>query len=182
MYRQEIIQDIALFTSTSKIRFYDSIFSNLDLSEFPKTTNKTGRKGYSKHALLRAFIVMKCECFSYITDLVDFLENNLIIAHYCGFNIMQKLPSYWTFDRFINSIDNSYISNLSKSIILQLFNKGILDSSFISLDSTPIKANTSFNNPKSFKKNKFSNDNQPSSDKDCSLGVHTATNQHNERN
>lgn len=182
IYLQEIIQDIALFTQTPKLNFYENLFSNLNLSDFPENFNKTGRKGYSKQALFCAFIVMKCECFSYITDLVDFLENNLLIAHYCGFNIMKKLPSYWTFDRFINNIDNNLISNLSKSIVLELFNKGILDASFISLDSTPIKANTSLNNPKSFKKNKFSKDNQPCSDKDCALGVHTATNQINERN
>lgn len=95
---------------------------------------------------------------------------------------MNKLLSYWIFDRFINNFDNDFISTLSKSIVLELFKMGILDSSFISLDSTPIKANTSLNNPKSFKKNKFAKTNQPSSDKDCALGVHTATNQINERN
>lgn len=50
------------------------------------------------------------------------------------------------------------------------------------LDSTPISTNTSQNNPKVFKKNKFSKDNQSKSDKDCRLSVHTASNQHNERN
>ena len=43
-------------------------------------------------------------------------------------------------------------------------------------------ANTSHNNPKSFKKDKFKSDNQPKSDKDCGLGVHAASNQHNEKN
>lgn len=37
------------------------------------------------------------------------------------------------------------------------------------------------NNPKVFSKNKFSKDNPPKSDPDCALGVHSATNQHNER-
>lgn len=44
------------------------------------------------------------------------------------------------------------------------------------MDSTPIKANTKLNNPKSFSKNKFSKDNQPKSDKDCKLGVYSASN------
>lgn len=44
------------------------------------------------------------------------------------------------------------------------------------MDSTPIKANTKLNNPKSFSKNKFSKDNQPKSDKDCKLGVYFASN------
>lgn len=65
--------------------------------------------------------------------------------------------------------------------VLQAAKLGLIDTSFISPDSTHVSANTHQNNPKSFAKNKFSKDNQPRSDKDCRLGVHTASNQHNER-
>lgn len=149
IYRQEIIQDITLFTS---------------------------------HAKLRAAIVMKCECFSCITDLLDYLQNNLLIAYYCGFNIVKPLPSYWTLDRFINSLDNDLLQNLMHSQVKKLYELGVIDTSFIALDSTPVMANTSQNNPKSFKKDKFKPENQPKSDKNCGLGVHTASNQHNEKN
>ena len=44
---------------------------------------------------------MKCEGFAQITDLMDYLDNNRLIAHYCGFNIIKPLPSYWTYDRFL---------------------------------------------------------------------------------
>ena len=125
---------------------------------------------------------MKCECFSCVTDLLDYLRNNLLISHYCGFNILKPLPSYWTFDRFIKNLDHNILKELMKSQVLKLSKMGIINTSFIALDSTPISANTSQNNPKSFKKNKFSKDNQPKNDKDCRLGVHTASNQHNERN
>ncbi|WP_367618482.1 transposase [Ruminococcus bicirculans (ex Wegman et al. 2014)] len=152
------------------------------MSEFPEYTAKTGRNGFSKRALLCAFIVMKCECFSCITDLIDYLNNNLIIAHYCGFNIMKPLPSHRTVDRFILELNNDLLKKLMKSQVLKLSKMGIIDTSFIALDSTPVSANTRQNNPKSFAKNKFSKDNQPRSDKDCGLGVHTASNQHNERN
>ena len=84
IYRQEILKDIRLFTSQPVAKFYDSLFLNLDLSfvpEFPKT----GRKGFSNHAMICSFIVMKCEGFSMITDLVDYLNNNLLIAHYWGY-------------------------------------------------------------------------------------------------
>ena len=104
--RQEILQDISFFTATPKTKFYDTLFSHLDVSPIKKAAASTGRKGFSKEALLCAFIVMKCEGFSQITDLVDYLSNNLIVAHYCGFNIMKRLPSYWTFDRFVRDIDN----------------------------------------------------------------------------
>ena len=49
------------------------------------------------------------------------------------------------------------------------------------LDSTPIAANTSQNNPKSFLSNKFKPDNQPKADTDCKLDVHTASNHTNEK-
>lgn len=181
IYRQEILQDITLFTSQPKAKFYSDLFLHLDLSEFPEFNANTGRKGFSNQAKLRAAIVMKCECFSCVTDLLDYLRNNLLIAHYCGFNIMKPLPSYWTLDRFINSLDNDLLQNLMHSQVKKLYELGVIDTSFIALDSTPIMANTSQNNPKSFKKDKFSPDNQPKSDKDCALGVHTASNQHNEK-
>lgn len=125
---------------------------------------------------------MKCECFSCITDLLDYLQNNLIIAHYCGFDILKALSSYWTLDRFINNSNNQHLKDLMKSQVLHLSEMGIIDTSFIALDSTPVYANTSQNNPKSFKKNKFVKYNQPKLDKECGLGVHTASNQVNERN
>lgn len=124
---------------------------------------------------------MRCECFSCIIDLLDYLQNNLLIAHYCGFNIMKPLPFYWTLDRFINGIDNELLQSLMHSQVKKLYEAGIIDASFIALDSTPIMANTSHNNPKSFKKDKLKSYNQPKSDKDCGLGVHTASNQHNEK-
>ena len=98
---------------------------------------------------------MKCECFFCITDLIDYLSNNLIIAYYCGFNIMKPLPSYWTFDRFIRNLDNNPLKNLMQSQVLKLSEMGIIDTSFIALGSTPISANTHQNNPKAFDKNKF---------------------------
>ena len=83
IYRQEFLQDIRLFTSQPKAKFYDNLFLNLDLPENFCKGNTTGRKKFPKYALLCAFIVMKCEGFSQITDLVDYLDNNRLIAHYC---------------------------------------------------------------------------------------------------
>lgn len=144
------------------------------------THAKTGRKS-QKEALLCAAIVMKCEGFGYITDLHDYLSNNLIIAHYCGFNILKKLPSYWTFDRFIRNLDNQILMGIMQSQVLKLSELGIIDTSFIGLDATPLAANTKQNNPKAFMTGKFSKDHQPKADKDCRLGVHTASNQQSEK-
>ena len=148
------------------------------MQEFPKT----GRKGFSNHSMICAFIVMKCEGFSMISDLVDYLNNNLLIAHYCGFDISLPLPSYWTFVRFLKNIDHVVLSDLMCSQVLQLASEGIIDTSFIGLDSTPVYANTSQNNPKSFLSNKFHPGNQPKADKDCALGIHSASNSTAEKN
>ena len=90
IYRQEIIQDVTLFTSQSAAAFYDKLFSSLDFT-LPRAA--TGRRGFPKEAMVCAFIVMKCEGFTQITDLMDYLDNNRLIAHYCGFDIMRPLPA-----------------------------------------------------------------------------------------
>lgn len=67
-----------------------------------------------------------------------------------------------------------------QSQVLALADKGLIDTSFIGLDP-PIATNTSQNNPKSFLNNKFNPSTQPKADKDRKLGVHTASNQANEK-
>jgi hypothetical protein len=94
---------------------------------------------------------------------------------------MKPLPSYWTFNRFIHNMDNKIFKDVMKKQVVNLAELGIVDTSFIGLDSTPVAANTSHNNPKSFRKSKFKKGNQPKADKDCKLGVHTASNQQNEK-
>ena len=182
IYRQEILKDVSLFTSQPKAKFYDELFINLDLSCIPAQNSKFGRASYSNHSMICAFIVMKCEGFSQISDLHDYLSNNLIIAHYCGFDISHELPSYAKFTRFIREFDNDILQTVMQSQVLKAADLSLIDSSFIALDATPVKANVSNNNPKSFKKNKFSKASPPKADKDCRLGVQTASNQHNEKN
>ena len=169
---------MTLFTSQSAAMFYDKLFSSLDFT-LPRAA--TGRRGFPKEAMVCAFIVMKCEGFAQITDLVDYLDNNRLIAHYCSFNIMEPLPSYWTYDRFLKKMDNAALKEIMAAQVKKLYEMGIVDASFIGLDSTPVMANTKQNNPKSFAKSKFSKENHPKSDPDCALGVHSASNQHNER-
>ena len=125
---------------------------------------------------------MKCEGLSMVSELVDYLNNNLLIAHYCGFDITKHLPSYWTFDRFLKNFDHALLTDIMHSQVSTLAYSGVIDTSFIGLDSTPVFANTYKNNPKSFASNKFKPNNQPKADKDCKLGVHTASNQINEKN
>ena len=112
---------------------------------------------------------------------MDYLDNNRLIAHYCGFNIMEPLPSYWTYDRCLRQLNNGALKSIMANLVRKLYELGVVDASFVGLDSTPVMANTKQNNPKSFAKSKFSKENHPKSDPDCALGVHSASNQHNER-
>lgn len=169
---------MTLFIFQSSAAFYDKLFRNLDFT-LPSAAN--GRRGFPKEAMVCAFIVMKCEGFSQITDLMDYLDNNRLIAHYCGFNIMEPLPSYWTYDRFLRRLDNTQLKSVMADLVRQLYELGIVDGSFIGLDYTPIMANTTQNNPKSFGKNKFSKEAHPKCDPDRALCVHSASNQRNER-
>ena len=122
IYRQEIIEDVTLFTSQSAAVFYDKLFTELD---FTLPGAATGRRGYPKEAMVCAFIVMKCEGFSQITDLEDYLDNNRLIAHYCGFNIMKPLPSYWTYDRFLKKLDNGELKNIMAQQVQKLYELGM---------------------------------------------------------
>ena len=98
--------------------------------------------------MMCAFIVMKCEGFSQITALADYLDNNRLIAHYCGFNILEPLLSCWTYDRFLRQLDNTELKTVVADLVRQRYELGVADASFI---ATPVMANT--NNPKSFVKN-----------------------------
>lgn len=113
-----------MFTSQSTAVFYDRLFSTLDY-KLPRAV--TGRKGFPKEAMLCAFLVMKCEGFSQISDLVDYLENNRLIAYYCGFNIMKPLPSYWTYARFLRQVNNSELKEIMAALVRKLYDEGIVD-------------------------------------------------------
>lgn len=181
--RQEILNIVDLFTSQPIINFYENLFDNIDFSSIPEfMQSKLGPKGYSQHALIRAFIVMNCEHFREITLLRDFLTTNLKIAQLCGFNITHTLPSYSVFQRFLKNFQNTTLKEIMKNQVNLLVNLNIISNSIVSIDSTPIKANTKYNNVKCFSKNKFSKDHQPKSDKDCRLGVHTANNEDTKKN
>lgn len=155
--RQEIFNIVDLFTPQPVIDFYEIIFDNIDLSSIPEfIESKRGPKGYSRHTLTRAFVVMNCEHLREITLLYDFLHSNLKITQLCGFDITRKLPSYSIFQRHIQNIENTNLKEVMKSQVNTLPNLGAINNSVVSIDSTPIKANTKYNIPKCFSKNKFS--------------------------
>ena len=125
---------------------------------------------------------MKCEGFSSNFGLTRLSVKQLNYCPLLWLDISHELPSYAKFTRFIREFDNDILQTVMQSQVLKAADLSLIDSSFFALDATPVKANVSNNNPKSFKKNKFSKASPPKSDKDCRLGVQTASNQHNEKN
>ncbi len=89
--------------------------------------------------MICAFIVMKCEGFSHITDLANYLDNNRLITHYCDFDTMKPLPAYWTYDRFLKKLDNGELKRNMAQQVKKLYGLGIVDVSFISLVQPCVK-------------------------------------------
>lgn len=119
---------------------------------------------------------MKIERFHWITQLIEYLDNNLIIAYFCGFDPAKKLPSYSSFDRFIQSFSYALLDQLMASQVQYLHTKTILSPAFVGIDSMPIFANTKLNNPHAFRFDKDGNLKQPKADLDCRLGAHSSSN------
>lgn len=65
--------------------FYNKLFIELN---FKLSSVATGRRGFPKDVMVCAFIVINCVGFSQITDLADYLNNNRLIAHYCGLAVV----------------------------------------------------------------------------------------------
>lgn len=170
-----------IITLKDKIsRYYRAIFKNLDLSSIPEyLPSVCGPKGYSRHALLKSFIVMKLESINLITELRYFLQNHHSVAKLCGF---QSLPSYSVFQRYIKNVDNNLLTHIMNELVKISIKLGFVKTENIAIDSTPIFANTKYNNPKCFSKHKFSKKKHPKSDKDCALGIHSANNEDAKKN
>ena len=63
----------------------------------------------------------------------DYLENNKLIAHYCGFDITKPLPSYWTYVRFLKNLDNGFLKQVMERQVLHLAKLGIVDASLLAI-------------------------------------------------
>lgn len=80
------------------------------------------------------------------------MNSNLTINQLCGFNITKKLPLYSVFKGHIKNLD---LKEVMKSQVKALIKLAAISNDIVSVDSTPIKTNTKYNNPKCFSKNKF---------------------------
>jgi len=176
-----------LYTNNSTTTFYEKLFMELDLSgveEFPRNSDKPtkheGRKTTSRHNLFRAFIVMKTQRFKSVSQLLDYLENNIAVALLCGFEF-GKIPGKDTFYDFLRCTPQSNFDTVMVANTLEMFDLGLVDFKNLIVDSMPIFANTKLNNPKSFAKNRFSRSKHVAADSTCKLGAHSASNDSNNK-
>jgi transposase len=176
-----------LYTNNANVSFYSKIFGELDLSgvcEFPrKSTEPTkyeGRKPISRHNIYRAFVVMKTQRFREVSQLLDYLENNIVITMLCGFE-GGRIPGKDVFYDFLRDIPKAERDSVIIANTLNMHELGLVDFKDLVEDSMPIFANTKLNNPKSFSKNRFKKSQTPAGDSNCKLGVHSASNDSNNK-
>ena len=137
----------AIVNSCSFTRKYDAIFQAFDNvydgSDYPAF----GRKGYPKSAYLKALVYKQCEQIKYVADLIRDLESRPAICMLIGFE-PGKLPTPSRFSRFLSSMNNSEIEQLTHSAAKLLIEAGHVSTDVLIGDSKPIRANTLENNPK----------------------------------
>lgn len=84
----------------------------IDWSVVPDFSNKIGRTGYSRRALLKAIFVQKVKGFT-VRELIHFLKNNPSFAKCIGFDpIINYVPSEATFSSFKKEFNPSYLDKV----------------------------------------------------------------------
>ena len=153
-----LFYDLQLLIKTSNFhRKYHLLFEALDLSDMHDTNEGVGCTGYSRHAMLRAFIIKHLEEIKSVPRLIEFLDAHPILTEMCGFH-MGELPDESQFYRYLSSINNSHLKNIHQAINKKLIDEGVISMKHFIMDSKPVMAATrdnNFKNPKRNTKNKY---------------------------
>ncbi len=126
-------------------RKYDLIFQSLDLSNIPDTNCGVGRTGFSRHAMIRAFIVKHLEQLKSVPRLIEFLDAHPVLAEMCGFD-MGNFPDASQFYKFLSSTKTSVIEKLHHSVNQNLIDHDVVSLTHFIMDSKPVMAATHDNN------------------------------------
>ncbi len=139
-----------LIQNSNFYRKYYLLFKSLDLSNIPNKNYGVGRTGYSRHAMIKAFIVKHLEEIKSVPKLVEFLDAHPILTEMCGFD-MGYLPDQSQFYRFLYDTPNSLLENVHHTTNKELVDKEIVSLEHFIIDSKPVMAATrdnNFKNPK----------------------------------
>jgi len=147
---QELIRNAPL------LRKYYLIFQALDLSALPDRNYGIGATGYSRHAILRAFIVKHLEGIKSVPRLIEYLNSIPPLLEICGFEL-GNLPDESQFYRFLQKTKNSTLKTIHQKADQLLISENFATLDEFILDSKPVMAAT--------KENNFKNPNRKSKDK-----------------
>ena len=117
---QELIEKSPL------LRKYYYLFKALDLSALPDKNYGQGATGYSRHAMLRAFIVKHLERIKSVPQLIDYLQAIPPLQEMCGFDL-GSMPDETQFYRFLKKNKNSILKEIHNNLNNILIEKGCLD-------------------------------------------------------
>lgn len=152
-FQLSLFYDIQFLIQNSNFyRKYHLLFKSLDLSGIKDKNYSVGRTGYSRRAMIRAFIVKHLQGIKSVPALIDFLDAHPALTEMCGFN-MGSLPAPSQFYRFLSNTNNSTLQNLHHSTIKDLFDKNVISKDILIIDSKPVMAATRENNFKNPKRN-----------------------------
>jgi hypothetical protein len=136
---QELIRTAPL------IRKYYLIFKALDLSALPDRNYGVGATGYSRHAMLRAFIVKHLQGIKSVPELTDYLNSIPPLLELCGFQL-GHLPDESQFYRFLQKTKNSILKDIHQKANELLIKEGLTGLDEFIMDSKPVLAATTENN------------------------------------
>ncbi|MCC7526863.1 MAG: transposase [Chitinophagaceae bacterium] len=162
----------AVVEMSSFYRKYHLIFQCLSLSKFPDKNYGVGRTGYSRHAMLKAFIIKHIEQIKSVPRLIEFLDSHPILTHRCGFE-MGALPDESQFYRFIKEIPTSLFEDIHTEVNRQLIAAGVASLDTFLIDSKPVMAATRENNFKNPKRNTHNKEKRPKRNLQATLGYYS---------
>ena len=134
------------------LRKYYYLFKALDLSALPAKNYGPGATGYSRHAILRAFIVKHLEKIKSVPQLIEYLQSIPPLQEMCGFDL-GSMPDETQFYRFLKKNKNSILKKIHISLNKILIEKGCLAMDQFIMDSKPVMAATKENNFKNPNRN-----------------------------
>lgn len=172
-FQLSIFYSFQLLLQTSRFyRKYYSLFKALDLSDIPDKNYDVGRTGYSRHAMLRAFIVKHLEQIKSVPQLIDFLDSHPALVEMCGFP-MGHLPDESQFYRFLAETRHSLLEKIHHTINQKLIDEGVLSLEHFIMDSKPVMAATRENNFKNPHRNTRNKHKKPKRNPKATLGYYS---------
>jgi hypothetical protein len=135
-YQTSLFYDLQeLILKSPLLRKYYYLFKALDLSELPDKNNGVGAKGYSRHAMLRAFIVKHFEQIKSVPRLIEYLNALPPLQELCGFEL-GCMPDESQFYRFLKDTTNTVVQDMRHKLNKKLIKENVIDMHEFMMDSS----------------------------------------------